>query len=322
MTTTDKNLDLLKIAARNVCDGVLYEPRLYCALFDFSDAESVTSILAQPDIFRNGEQSPVRITHLVAAVRYEPPEEQQPSFPPGDERAIQQYGMRVRAHDTFYMNPSYVPLPLWHNQVSAASDVVTRGQSSWRFAKPVIMGKRDTIEVKFALESPIPADSGTRRVSVAFSGVGLYSRRPKQLYSYVDVTTANGISTVSLPSDQFRNTGAEPLEIYEMSAAVAGLSLASDPVGEIRLGKLSVRLTGNGTNQRWTITQDTSVDDLVPASLWSLTSGRAVVHKLPGEGDDAGWLWQPGVGLNIELSNLTARADQIYVAAIGYAIIP
>lgn len=318
---SDVHQDLLRIAIDNSIEGRLYEPRLYSSVFDFTDAPRVLSMASAPEVFRNGEDVPVQITHLVSAIGYAAPEEQPLPFPIGDERAIQRYGLRVKAHENYYMNPAYPALPLWHTENCAASDVVTRGQSGWEFARPVIMGPRDVFEVRVALESPIldPYDDGiTRSVSVSFRGVGLYSRQPRLLSGFATVTAAMGVSTFIIPTDTLRNTGPEPIEIHEVTFAVSALSTASDPTGDIRLAKASIRLAGNGTGRRWTITDPAAADDLVPMSLWGLTTGRAVIHRIPGNG----WLWKPGVGVTIEAMNLTGRQDRLYVAAVGYAVIP
>jgi hypothetical protein len=316
-----KTLEMLQfLAAKNVCDGVLYEPRAFFDTINFGASGAVNPSQGNPNVFRNGEQYPIRITHLVSAIRYTGTTG---TFPVGDERAIQRYGIRIKGHDTYYMNPGYAPLPLWHNVPTAASDVITRGQSTWKFWKPFYMGHRDTIEIKGSLIVGATA-SNTRRLAVAFEGVGALSRRPKKLYGFYDFTFADGTLERAIPTDFFRNDGTEPLEIRQMSVSVGGLSLAADPVGEIRVARLSAKLIGNGTNQRWNVGPNLGAvaDFHMPGPLWGPTTGRAVIHELPAGSDGhPGWIWYPGEGVSFEVQQLASRTDQIDFGLLGHAII-
>jgi hypothetical protein len=310
------------LASRNVFDGILHEPRLYTQLFDFSDPTTPRPLASDDAVFRNGEQYPVRITHLVAAIRDAGPALQPPAS--SDPRLVQRVGVRLMAHDTYYMSPDFVLLPLFHNKVVAASDVVTRALSSWSFDKPVFMGGRDGFEVKVALEYPVDAVTEVSlRAWVTFHGVGAISRRPKQLSGWYDFTAADGTAIRSIPIEFYRNDGTEPLEVTEITVhleAPSGLA-GSKPDGNIRRLKLSVRQSGNGTNQRWTSTPPLDAS-MVPASLWGITTGRCVVHELPANDDGyPGWLWYPNEGLTVEVQPAPGVNVPVYVGLAGHIVV-
>lgn len=315
------DLELLKfLAARNVCDGKLYEPRIYSQVFDFSQADTLSPQYSDEDVFRNGEQYPVRISHIVAAIR-----DDDSGASTTDERLVQRYQLRARMLDTFYMNDDPLPIPLLHNQVCAASDIVTRSTSSWRFNHPFYMGNRDTLSVGVSLEYPVvEVTEVSVKVWVSFHGFGALSRRPKELHGYVTfVSTSPSILTI--PDTFFRNDGTEPLEIHSMSINVeppTGSAGLGNPVGNIRRALVRVQQVGNGTNQRWTRSLFSNTN-LVPASLWGLTTGRAVVHALPFAADNRrGWIWEPNQGLQLEITGpSTTDLSSLYVGLIGEIIV-
>jgi len=315
MAMNDKTLQMLQfLASQNICDGILYEPRIYCQLFDSFDENTLVAQSA-PDLFNNGEDYAVRITHVLAGMQY--------SATSSRELLIQQYGLLIRSHDTYYMNPTHVPMPLWHNTRTASSEIVVQAAAAWKFAKPVYMGARDTFEVQFALEEAV--DETSRIVTVAFNGVGALSRRPKQLAATKTVVPADGTSLLTFNNAELKNDGLEPLEIHEVVFNVGGDTTVS-PIGSIQLAKFSVRLAGNGSGATWSIGEDVAQGDLVPGHLWGASVGRAVVHTLPkGHDGHPGFLWYPGMGVTVEVKDLVGDAVAIpaypYVALAGYAII-
>jgi hypothetical protein len=231
---------LQRLGRENVCEGVRYEPRIFWDALDFASGDR--EAFSNPDIFRNGEGYAVRITHLTAVMRGFQAASSPPNSPlQGDERLVQNYSMRVRAHDTYYMTERFLPLPLWHNQRVAGADAVSRGSSSWPFLKqpakpalaegylpqPFTLGQRDVFEVGVQLET-VP--SGAREVAVAFDGVGRLSRRPYRLAATLDVSDA---IRNTLPVDSFRNEGAEPIDIYSMSIRCSSPLADADPSGDI-----------------------------------------------------------------------------------------
>jgi hypothetical protein len=320
---SEEKLELLKfLAARNVCDGILYEPRIYCQKFDFSTAGVVSPLYSNEDIFRNGEQYPVRITHILAMIC-----DGNAQAGAIDERLLQVYRLRIRSNDTYYMSgDTPLPLPIWHDKVTATSGPVSRSTTSWRFAHPFYMGGRDTLSVQVELEYPVDALTETSvEVWVQFHGFGALSRRPKELHGYVTFTPTSP-PILTIPDTFFRNTGDEPLEMHSVDIYVAppSGSAGSNAVGNIRRARLSIRQVGNGTNQRWTVS-DALNTDTVPAGLMGLTTGRAMTHVLPIQTDQRGrgWIWEPNQGLSLEVTGPASgpTLSQLYIALAGEIIV-
>lgn len=313
----DQSEYVRRVAERNVAeqDATHFEPRIFYDRFVFDGATE--RVFSNLDVFRNAEKYPVRITHIVAAMRYDAsgdgPQSGGPVF--GDERAIQRYGLRIRAHGTYYQNAQLTPLPLLANVPLATSDVVTRALSSWQLPKPIILGNRDNFQIEVALISAVAGEE--QRVAVTLEGVGLYSRQPKRLGSskLIDDTDIH-----TLDVDDFRNDGTEPFEVTQITVHHTPSVDQANPVGNVRNVRVRMRVNGNGTGEWWVTgrTGGTAVDALADASLWGLTCGRAVVHKLPG----AGWLWYPNEGVTPEVHSFDpVRADTVLVAMIGYMML-
>lgn len=318
-----ERLELLKfLAAQNVCDGILYEPRIYAQNFDFSVSGTQSPIYSDEDTFKNGEQYPVRITHILAAIR-----DDGGAAGTIDERAIQSYGLRLVSNSTYYQNGDVSPLPLFQNVVTAsANDVVSKATSSWRFEHPVYMGDRDTFQVQVQLEYPVvPQSEVSVTVWVQFHGFGALSRQPKELAGYVTFTTSSP-TALTIPSGFFRNDGTEPLEIHSMNVFVAPPtgSAGATAIGNIRRAKVSVRQMGNGTNQLWTNSDAASLDT-VAASLLGVTTGRAMVHRLPVQDlhRGRGFLWEPNQGVTLEVTGPSSGTSlsQLYIALVGEIIV-
>lgn len=323
MVMDDRIKDEIYLQAKqNVCDGVLYEPRMYCDIFRLT---AQTAVAGSPDVFRNGEENPVRITNMMAAIR------STSVSSPSDDRRIQRVGVRLRDHDDWYMSPEFVPMPHLHNVVTAPVDTMAQNVASWTFERPVLMAKRDAFEVKIALDAAIPSSDGTAQIAVAFHGVGALSRKPKQLTGYVEYENADGTRLKTIPTDYYRNRGSEPLEINMIVISAGPGSTASAPIGTIRNTRLSVRQIGSGTLTRWTICPVTSVptnpliDQTIPAVLWGQSVGRCLIHRFPDASNgQPGWLWYPNQGLQPELQSLVDLDDEtleVYFAMSGYAII-
>lgn len=326
------------LAQRNVMDGILYEPRLKVQLFDFSDSTQVRPLASDDATFINSEQYPVRITHIVAAIRDQGPDPFVAEAT-SDPRFIQQIGLRMRSQGTFYMNDEFVRLPLWANQAIAGSDSVTRALSSWTwgFGKDrvgVFMGSKDNFQVHVALEYPVDEEEEVSLgVWVTFHGVGAYSRRPKHISGFRSFTAADGVNPRAIAPQSFLNDGTEPLEITEMTIhaqAADGDDAQTNPVGNIRRLRVKVQQAGNGTNQRWTTTPAITspipgiinLDDCVPASLWGLTTGRSVVHELPKNSDNyPGWLWYPNEAATLEVQPVAGLQTAVYVGLVGHIVV-
>lgn len=285
-----------------VCNGLMYEPRILFDQFDFDGTNQIA--FSHPDVFVNTERWPLHITHMLSSMLYHDDQ---------DERLIQRYGLRFVGHDTYYINPGapdYPLIPLYHNVVSAASDIVTMSQSTWDFMYPVEMGRRDVFQVEVQL---IVASVTPSRIAVTFHGLGMLSRQPKLLSGYIDLTdTSPGV----IDTDFYRNDGLEPLFITKVTANIQPPAGQSDPTGNIRNVRLRIKQNGNGTQQWWSRGPIiTSPNDRAPEPLWGVTTGRAVVHKIPG----GGWRWASGEGVNAQVQAFnTQLAESVLVGLIGY----
>jgi len=306
--------ELVKVLTpANIVQAPLYEPRL---LFDVVTFDGATQFMTgNPDVFRNTERYPMRITHVLAGMLLAFPDNQSPIG--GDERMVQRYGLRLRGHDTYYMNPAYPALSLWNNVVNAASDIVTQSTSTWELEKPVILGRRDTMEVDVQLlvqPKNVDGSNGSDVVSVTFECIGVVSTEPKKLTGQISI---GDLLAHTIPTDFFRNDGLEPLAILKVVINDAPPLTQPNPTGNIRNVRLRIRVNGNGTNQWWNRgpVNVSPVNDRAPEPLWGLTAGRAIVHQVPG----GGWLWESGEGISIELQSFVpTRAESVIIGMAGY----
>ncbi len=298
---------LVKLAAKNVCDGVIEEPRAYFDVVTLNNENQVTE--GNPDVFINNEQFPIRLTHMSAALI--PDFAQTPTPGSFDERFIQRVGMRMTFHDQFYQSAQFVALPLWLNKCVAAADLVTQGSASVIFDRPLILSARDSMRVQVALGI---APTTPRLVSVSFTGTGMLSRRPYFFGGDRELANAN---PVLLPLTRYRNDGTEPIALTDMTV-ICGAE-QDDPVGQgdIRFLNLQIRQVGNGTNADWY--KGPSVPAplaRMPAVLNGYSTGRSIVHYFPGDG----LIWEPGEGIDIDWRALDAQAEglQVGVSLWGY----
>lgn len=297
---------LVKLAAKNVCDGVIEEPRAYFDIVTLLDPDQVTQ--GNPDAFVNAEQFPIRLTHVSAALI--PDFSQTPTPGSFDERFIQRVGMRMTYHDQFYQSADFVAVPLWLNKITAAPDLVTQGGSTVVFDRPLILSARDSIRVEVQLRS-LPASP--RRVSAAFTGVGMLSRRPYFLGADVELSTVN--PTV-LATPRLRNDGTEPIALTDMALHCSAEQDDAVGQGDIRFLSAQVRQIGNGTNADWFKGPSLAGFARMPSVLNGYTTGRCVVHQFPGDG----LIWEPGEGIDIDFQALAASAEglQVGVSLWGY----
>jgi hypothetical protein len=296
------------LVPQNICESFRCEPRI---LFDILAFDGVTQVVTgNPDIFRNTERYPLRLTHILAGMLFNSGVQSQSPIG-GDERMIQRYGLRVRGHDTYYINPEYPLFPLWHNVINASAAITAQGLSTWKLPKYVILGRRDTIEVEVNL---IATPASAERVSVQFHCVGVISREPKILTGFIDLTTT---VSATIPTDFYRNDGLEPLEIHKVVFNDAAPINTANPTGNIRNVRARIRVAGNGTNSWWTRgpVNTPPINERAPAPLWGATVGRCVTHKIPGDG----WLWGSGEGVSIDVqSYVPTRTESVIVSMVGY----
>jgi hypothetical protein len=288
---------LVNLAAKNVAKGVIEEPRTY---FDsiFLLPNGVVSD-GDRNVFINGEQFPVRITHAAMAIR--------PDFQQGsglDERDIQRMGMRFTFHDQYYQSREFLPVPLWATKVVAGPAALASGFSSQTFDRPVILSARDSLRVQVALEA---APATPRVVSVSFTGVGLLSKRPYFLGSEVELSDT---APVVLNTADFRNDGAEPIALTDWVIHCSSERDNATGAGDIRLVRVQVRQIGNGTGADWFVGPTSPPLSQCPATLLGTTQGRAVVHQFPGEG----LIWEPGEGIVVQGLALNSGVEGLSLA--------
>lgn len=312
-----------RLAKFNVCDGIQVEPRLWWNEFVF-EAGAGPRVYAPDNVFYNGDEYPVRITHILAAMRPRQTDESPaPSVLQGDERRIQRYGLLVETHDTFYQNSLHVPLPLWHNVCSAGMQAVAPGYASVRFQKTFPLAQRQSWVIEVQLET---TPDEARTVGITFHGVGRISKRPYLFNGQINLSTT---TSGNIDPFELRSQGGEPVDIWGMSLFCSAIEGANDAAGDIRQLRVSIRSTGNGTQQNWESGPIPAAgpEPIAPAVLWGATTGRAIVHALPQTGPDVyGWLVQPGQGFTLSLLNYdtTHQAtieEAVWLAFYGYVII-
>lgn len=298
---------LVELAAKNPCEGKIEEPRAY---FDILPAlpASQRPIFNNAAPFQNGEDWPVMITHMTAALYPAFGASPETGF---NEEDIQRVAMRMQWDDTYYQSTEFIALPNWANRVSASSASVDRASSSYTFDRPLILGARDSLEVDVQLATP---PSGTRLVNVCFHGVGLLSGRPYILSGESDI--GNAITT-RLDPEQFINGGEEPIALTDCTMMVSAESTDLSGRGDIRYAALGVRVIGNGTQAQFFQGPDNvAIARLLPGSLLGVTTGRAIVHEFPGNG----MRMEPGNSFRVEAIALdtTAVGLRMGIAFHGY----
>lgn len=313
---------LEQLASKDITSGVLYEPRVF---FDYITLDGVNEVKGHPEVFKNGEEFPIIITHLTAAISYL----EQDYATVADERAVQRVGCYLNFHDQYYMSPPQqlgggtvvvaAPLPTWINKVVAASDAVTRGNSTWRFPKPPILSVRDTLTVDIGAYS-VPATN--MPVTVAFTGIGTITRKP---YFLAGTVLLNNMQMRTIDPEQFMNDGAEPILLTDMSVQVQAPTGDNDPTGDARRVFIRVKQRGNGTGKTWFhgplntafagSAQQVPTDSCCAVNL-GVTTGRAIVHEFP-----VPLRWEPGTGILVTAQGLTATAgddNNVTIALLGY----
>jgi len=280
---------------RRHSDGVIREPRVYFDTLTLPDATTKV-VRSRSECFRNGEQYPVTIRALTAAI-----------LGTDDERRVQQVGIRLTYHEAQYMQRSFVQLPLWHNVCTAAPRPLSFGMSMWKFHTPFIFAAGDVMNVQAQLRAS-PTD---RPVTFSMSGIGIDSFRPFRQtgQANLDSTRATGISP-----ETFRNEGDEAILVTECAMQLGVTT--EDPIppsGDIRDLLLTMFQYGGGTNASWINGPDDG--SLCPAVLLGRTYGHAVVHEFPGEGVTL----MPGDSFTAEAQLLTTgpSEDTLGLGLIG-----
>lgn len=316
----DQHNYLIELAKKNLCDGIIEEPRFFYDVISVPTGGAIVG--SAEDVFRNGEQFPMRLTHMVVAVRATPT-----VFVPPlviqlvNEDLIQRVGMRLVGFDHFYQSKDLAPVAVWSNIPTAAGDAVTPTTATWVFERPFILSARDSLEVTAISETNVVIGiEDVVPLGVGFSGIGLQSKRPYfwQAEAELEGGGQGGTPLVAtLSTDRYRNGGAEPVAVTDMVVSVPlEPGIAYQP---IRIARINARQMGNGTNEIWG-TGPVGLDQC-PANLFGVSSGRNMVHRFPGDG----LLWEPGEGIDLELAQLVGGALpadlSVVVGLFGYVSI-
>jgi hypothetical protein len=296
--------------------GVINEPRM---LFDEITVPRSTDMIGpgSPGTFINGEPWPLRITHVLAAMRHVDKD----GVTPGIDLLTSLVGMRLMFHDQFFMNAQFVACSTWGNKATATPNPTDEGTAHWDFvanAQPFVLSARDTLIVSVALQVA-PAAGQSIPVTVTFMGIGSLSRRPYMLQGTRDVTS---LAPIDLSTVDFRNDGLEPIVITDMQVQVAGETRTAGitPQGVLSNLRLNIKQVGNGTNTWWFAGPTAPINQQrAQASLVGVTTGRAVVCQLPGDG----FIWEPGEGMTIEVQpRTTLQIDPVLcVGLTGYIMV-
>ena len=328
MVSDEYSAYMLQLSAGSLTNGVLYEPR---GFFDLITLNGTNEVNGHPEVFRNGEDFPIIITHMTAATTYL--EQNGATVTP--ERLIQRVGAYLNFHDQFYMNaPMQLgggsilrasPLPTWSNVPVGGPECLTRGTSSWRFPRPCILSVRDTLRVSVRLYSPANVDvEGGVPITVSFTGFGLISKQPYFLEN-TQIITDTGFTQLSV--EAFSNDGAEPIALTDMCVQAQAGVLSADPTGDSRRVFVQVRHTGNGSDADWFYgpiearipglgNLEIPTNAIAGINLGTLM-GRAVVHEFPRP-----LVWEPGEGISTTLQAF-ASGDllSVNIAMLGYIAI-
>lgn len=334
---TEREIDrLIKLASKNLCEGVREEPRL---LFDRVPLDFTVPGSGGPNgdfnSYVNGERWPLRITNLVLSLGqfFEgQPATVWPVDPSLPIQMLENVDLRIRHHDIYYMAEKFLPVPIWQNKVTSVPSQFGNAASSWTFDRPCIMSARDqmyvTVQALFDQVSLRNSGGGIpyeATATLSFTGVGVQSQRPYFFGASVKLTDSR--PTIFAPGD-LQNVGLEPVAITDMSFQTRVTALTEDgPVNvpsDVRAFALQVRQIGNGTNANWFGGPSTPTPlGFANASLIGVETGPAIVHRLPGDGI----LLEPGEGFRIDaqigqqvFGPSEAKVD-FFLGAAGYLVV-
>jgi hypothetical protein len=296
-----------------VRQGVINEPRI---LFDEVPVPVTPGLIGpgSPGTFVNGEPWPLRLTHVVAAIRRLAAD----GLSEGNELLTSLIGMRLLFHDQYFQNSQFVAVSSWGNKATANANPADEGTAHWDFVsngQPFVLSARDTLIVSLQLQQAPPGQESIP-VTVTFLGIGTISRRPYILQGSRDMV---GLAPMDLSTVDFRNDGLEPIAITDMQVQAAGTS-EDAPQGFVNNVRINVKQVGNGTNTWWFAGPTAPLNQQrAQANLLGLTTGRAVVCQLPGDG----FVWEPGEGMTLEVgSRVPLQVQQtLCVGLAGYVMV-
>lgn len=333
---------LVKLASKNICDGVREEPRLYFdrVTLDLTVA-GANGINGDPRVFENGEPFPVRITKMIMSLGLDFATDGDSGQryanlgPPIPQAVLAGIGTRIRRSDEYYMNNTRLAIPTWVNTVTTTPYTFGTSASSWTLDRPVALSVRDYLEVEVqALASAVNFDAiddatveaFTAVVSVTATGVGMQSGMPYFLGGEVDVSSS---ALAKINTSALQNTSAEPIWITDLSAQARFTSVDGQVAyheADMRMFAIGIRQLQNGTRTKWLQgpTLPTPVARM-PAALLGVTSGMSLVHVFPGDGIQL----EPAQSIRIEAEvlaplveeTMTTGPTDIWFGLAGFAMV-
>ncbi len=312
--------DLIQFASRNRGDGMLIEPRFFYDVLNFENIEGTgpyTTVAqnSDPDSFKNGEQFPVRLTHMIVSPQHLLGTlDENPTVVIERPSTVQQLTLRVERYGEYYMNEQYIRASAWHNVPNAQPYNLASGSVTHKFFQPLVLSARDSLRIDFEIVYPgvtnaiVPAPNAITdlrlnetlggesttyappSIVVQLTGVGMRSGRPYMLAGPARPTTNAGQTIFSVDPALLQNIGMEPIALTDMtvvgntSYTVAGGTLTG-LMPDVRMFRMQVRQQGNGTQGDWFRgpKYPTPINRM-PLGLFGTDLGNAVVHRLPGDG--------------------------------------
>lgn len=309
--------DLIQFASKNRGDGVLIEPRFYYDVLNFAGVDSAAPAYSRtvqqsdPDSFKNGEQFPVRLTHLLISPQHEIITGASPTLLYERPSTVQYLTLRVERYGEYYMNEQFIRASAWHNVANAQPYNLASGSVTHRFFQPLVLSARDSLRVDFEAVYPgvtpfgvpdpnaslgfINSVDGAAYVApsivVQLAGVGMRSGRAYMLAGPARPTTDAGTTIFTVDPALLQNVGNEPIALTDMTVVgnssfqtVAGTT-GTGLLPDVRMFRMQVRQQGNGTQAQWAKgpTYPTPINRL-PLGLFGTHLGDAVVHRFPGDG--------------------------------------
>jgi hypothetical protein len=320
--TPEYEAHLIKLAETNIFFNDTATTEIYTeTLSILPGLTEQKEAVSDPLTFMNGEKFPVRILYMTANT----------VGATGDnlvaeglfgERLIQGIGLRMRFHDQFYMRTSFTRLANWGTHVTASSDNNSYYTSSHKTWRPVVLSARDSFEVRVKAVQPLaafpqPSEDNPWQVTTTFTGIGIFSKRP---YVLSGSTILESAMTMQLDVGDFKNDGAEPILITDVTHNAVRFTDAGTLTPVLPFVNIGIKQIGNGTNADWVVSKP-GEPNLAPAPVWGSYSGRALVHRFPGQG----LIWEPGEGITLGI-NQTFGADLdagtfTNIALVGYIAI-
>lgn len=312
--------DLIQFASKNRGDGVLIEPRFYYDTLDFTtlpgaeEADPYTLVAQNSDsaAYTNGEQFPVRITHMVVSPLHTPVTGESYKVIYQRPSGAQSLWLRVERYSEYYMNESFIRATAWHNVQSAQPYNAAAGTVTHKFFQPLVLSARDSLRVDFEAvfpgattmavpiiggeSGPMPTtlnpDNAAPSIFVQLTGVGMRSGQPYFLAGPARPTTDGGSRLFSVDPANLQNLGNEPIAVTEMTVNASlsveipeGEGSTTTVLSDVRFFRMRVRQQGNGTQaELFRGPVYPTPMERMPLSLFGTHLGDAVVHRLPGDG--------------------------------------